>query len=137
MAKPAAAAHEHGHDHGDAEAPRELGALVDAISQHSEAIAAAFSSGKQDDAHGPLHEIGHLIQKLPDAAAQSDLPESDWTEVKQAADQLMTAFGKVDSLFHGSQDGVIFDQIESDVTTAMEVLRAKAAMISIAKQEQE
>jgi hypothetical protein len=124
----------HEHEHS-VEGHLPFDSLVAEIREHRDAVKAAFDADKQDDAHDPLHQIGHLIAQLPDAAAETDLAESDWNEVKQASDKLMAAFGKVDALFHGDKDGLKFAEIEQDVQEAIAVLEAKVAIISHASKE--
>ena len=109
--------------------------LVTRICEHRDTIKAAFDADKQGEAHDPLHEIGHLIAQLPDAAAETDLVESDWNQVKQASDNLMASFGKVDALFHGDKEGLKFAEIEQDVQDAIAVLEEKVAVVSNASQE--
>ena len=126
---------DHGHDHDhSAEARMPFDALVSRICEHRDAIKAAFDADKQDEAHVPLHEIGHLIAQLPDAAAETDLVESDWNQVKQASDNLMASFGKVDAMFHG-KEGLKFAEVEQDVNEAMAVLEEKIAVVSSESQE--
>lgn len=109
--------------------------LVIRICGHRDAIKAAFDADKQDEAHDPLHEIGHLITQLPDAAAETDLDESDWNQVKQASDNLMVSFGKVDARFHGEEEGVKFTEVEEDVQDAISVLKEKVAVLASPSQE--
>jgi hypothetical protein len=127
---------DHGHDHDhSAEARMPFDALVTRICEHRDAIKAAFDADKPDEAHDPLHKIGKLIAQLPDAAAETDLDESDWNEVKQASDNLMAAFGKVDALFHGDEEGINFAEVEQDVNEALAVLEKKVAVVSNAEQD--
>ena len=81
---------------------------------------------RKDEAHDPLHEIGYLIAKLPDAARKENFDPSELDQVKAASDQLMIAFGKVDALFHGDESGVEYNQVEPDVQNALAVLKEKA-----------
>ena len=126
--------HDHGHDHS-AETRMPFDSLVIRICGHRDAIKAAFDADKQDEAHDPLYEIGHLITQLPDAAAETDLDESDWNQVKQASDNLMVSFGKVDARFHGEEEGVKFTEVEEDVQDAISVLKEKVAVLASPSQE--
>ena len=127
---------DHGHDHDhDHSARLPFGALVGEIAEHSEEIKAAFDGGNKDEAHDPLHEIGHLVQQLPEAAAETDLAEADWNAVKEASEKLMEAFGKVDALFHDDEGGSTFAEVEEDVQAAMAVLQEKLALTTDAGEE--
>ncbi len=128
--------HEHGHDHDhSAEAHLPFDTLVVRICEHRDAIKTAFDEDNRDEAHDPLHEIGHLIAQLPDSAAETDLVESDWNQVKQASDNLMAAFGKVDALFHGDKEGLEYSSIEQDVQDSISVLQEKVAIVENQQQE--
>ncbi|MCP4192185.1 MAG: hypothetical protein GY768_16355 [Planctomycetaceae bacterium] len=126
--------HDHGHHHS-AENRVPFDSLVIRICGHRDAIKAAFDADKEDEAHAPLHEIGHLIGQLPDAAAETDLEESDWNQVKQASDNLMVSFGKVDARFHGEEEGVKFPEVEKEVQDAISVLQEKVAVLASTSQE--
>ena len=133
---PAGADHGHGHDHDhSAESHLPFDSLVTRICHHRDAIKAAFDEGNREEAHDPLHEIGHLIGQLPDSAAETDLAESDWNQVKQASDNLMSAFGKVDEIFHGNEEGLEYSDIQQEVEESIAVLKDKAAMVANNHQE--
>lgn len=119
--------HHHG-DHGAGQLA--FPDLVAKIDEHRNEIKQAFSEGERDQAHHPLHEIGSLIQKLPDAAAATDLSEEEWNEVKQVSESLMAAFAKVDKLFHGDDEGVEYTEVETDVDQSMAVLQSKVSLLS-------
>lgn len=118
---------EDSHSHApktNAQIPFEV--LIVEISGKCDAIKVAFEEDRKDEAHDPLHEIGYLIAKLPDAARKENLGPSELDQVKAASDQLMIAFGKVDALFHGDESGVEYNQVEPDVQNALAVLMEKA-----------
>jgi hypothetical protein len=72
---------------------------------------------------------------LPDAAAETDMSEADWNQVKEASDSLMESFGKVDAMFHGDDEGVEFSEVEQNVQDAITVLQEKVEVVSSANQE--
>ena len=121
--------HGHSHDHGHSDAIHlSFGEVVEKIGSHRDAIQTAFANDKKDDAHDPLHEIGELIQRLPTAAAETDMTEEDWNEVKQISEQLSNAFGKVDALFHDDPSGVPFSDVEEEVQSALTTLQSKVSL---------
>ena len=121
--------HEHGHGHSDA-IHLSFGEVVEKIGTYRDAIQSAFANEKRDEAHDPLHDIGFLIERLTTSAAEMDMPEEDWAEVKQAAERLSTAFGRVDALFHDDSSGVPFSDVEQEVQAALEALQAKVKAAS-------
>ncbi|MEM6364741.1 MAG: hypothetical protein AAF745_09960 [Planctomycetota bacterium] len=108
-----------GHDHGEGGAPESLGEAVNEIRAMGAAITSAFARGKPDDAHHELHEIGHLIESLPELAAKSGLPESKQTTVKTVTEALMVAFGKLDGTLHGGDD-VNVDEISQTISEQLQ-----------------
>lgn len=129
--------HDHnGHHHHDHSGPKaSYDVLVTQICEHRDAIKSAFDADNKDEAHDPLHEIGHLVGQLPDAAAETDMSEADWNQVKEASDSLMESFGKVDAMFHGDDEGVEFSEVEQNVQDAITVLQEKVEVVSSANQE--
>ena len=47
----------------------------------------------------------------------------------------MEAFGKVDMLFHGDENGVKFPEVEQEIATAITVLEEKVAMLPAKAEE--
>lgn len=112
--RPAEGENAHG-EHG--QKPATLPATYQAIAETSEKIEAAFKAGTPEEAHNPLHEIAHLIKKLPDMAAKAGVQATD--EVQQATDQLMDAYGKLDGGMHGGEK-VGWDDVQPEIDEAMQ-----------------
>jgi len=126
-AKPAAAVghEEHDHDHGGEKQPESLAETVDAIAKSGTTILDAFKSGKPEDAHDKLHEIGHLIESLPALGAKSNLTPEAISTIASANEKLMDAFGKLDESLHGGEEqnlDVISQAVESSLTELKAVL---------------
>ena len=96
--------HEHGHTHEHASGPQSFHDAVAQLKEIQSQVSTAMENDDPDAAHGPLHDVGHLLNKIPELAADTELAESDWNEVKAEVDKLFEAFGEVDSAFHSQGD---------------------------------
>lgn len=115
----------HHHDHG--ERPQSFSEAVEQLVVTRDAIRDAILNGDPDDAHDPLHEVGALIETIPDLAAETDLPEAEWTAVKEANEKLYDAFGKVDKAFH-TKDGdkkAAYEGAAEAIDAAIEDIRSR------------
>ncbi len=114
---------EHDHDHGGGKHPESLSEAIDAIAKSGTLILNAFKSGSPDDAHGELHEIGHLIESLPALGEKSGLtPEANAT-IASANEKLMDAFGKLDETLHGGAAQNL-DEISQKVESSLAELKS-------------
>lgn len=122
--------HDHDHDHHDHDhghRPASLHEAVHELTEIRDAVRAAILEGDPDDAHDPLHEVGELLEVLPDVAADTDLPKEEWDAVKAANERLFDAFGKVDKAFH-TKDGdkkAAYEEVATDLDEAIEEIRAR------------
>ena len=137
-AGPAADPHDHdGHDHADHQdgdqdheghehqsgdssqpAPADFAAAVAELQQQYEGIRDAFRSGEKDKADGPLHQVGHTLEALPDLAAKAKLGEQDLAAAKSAAKVMFEAYGKIDEAIHGGQEPD-YDSVADKLDKAM------------------
>ena len=98
--------HEHGHehDHDHADRPQSLGQAIVELKELSDSFCSAMDEDDTEAAHDPLHHLGKLLAAMPELAADTDLPEDQWKQVKEDIDQLFETFGEIDSNFH-KKDG--------------------------------
>ena len=96
--------HGHSHDHDHSHRPKTLRAAIESLQEMRDEIRTAIEQDNAEAAHGPLHEVGQLLKAMPGLAADTDLAEADWDELKGHVDSLFDAFGDVDKVFH-KQDG--------------------------------
>jgi len=89
----------HGDAHGHAE-PENLAAGVAMVKEHYEKIKEAFEAGKADDAHGPLHNVGALLESIPELAKAAGLADQKNAELQKAVDAMIEAYTKIDSAMH-------------------------------------
>lgn len=113
--------HDHGHDHDHGDRPESLDAAVAQLKSMHATIKTAILEGDPHDAHDPLHEIGELLEAIPNLAAETDLAQEDWDAVKAANEKLFDAFGAIDKAFH-TKDGdkkAAFEQVSADLDEAI------------------
>lgn len=116
----------HGHTHDHSDTPDSLQAATKELREKWLQIQTAMDNGDPDAAHDPLHEVGSLLEAMPDLAAETDLSESEWNEVKSDVDGLRTAFGDIDSTFHKDGDKVAaYDAAKSTIDQGIAALEAK------------
>jgi hypothetical protein len=104
--------HDHGdakdeHAHGDADAHEhgaaELHTLAEGIAsleKHYQQIKDAFAQNDAEKAHDPMHGVGLVLEALPELGKAAGLSADDATNLQQAVDKLMEAYGSVDEAMH-------------------------------------
>lgn len=123
--------HGHSHDHDHSGRHESLQSAINELTEIRDSIRAAMEKNAPDAAHGPLHHVPELLEAMPDLAADTDLPESDWNEVKAAADKLFDAFSKIDAAFHekeGDKKGA-YEEVRGMIDQELEVLKAKLPLL--------
>lgn len=126
----ASASHdEHGHgaeaDHGHA-APASFAEAVKQLESFRNTIRDAFAKNDAEAAHGPLHDVGHVLESLPALAEKAGLDASQKDIVKAAAEQLFGQFGKVDEMMHGEK-GAKYEDVSSGIDKALTTLAGLSA----------
>jgi hypothetical protein len=130
--------HAHDHDHGDKSKTAGPGEgeskaatikaenYADAIRQLTEMhgkMKAAFSKKDIDAAHGPLHDVGHVLELIPVLAAKETKDEAVLAAIRKPVDELFDHYGKVDEKLHG-ESGVTYEEVSSKIDAALEKLKA-------------
>lgn len=126
--------HGHSHDHDHAGDPKSLRAAITQLRGMWADISTAMDNNEPDAAHDSLHEVGHVLESMPDLAAETDLPESEWNEVKTEVEKLFEEFGNIDSAFH-KQDGDKVGAYESAKTAIDEGIAALEAKLQSLAEE--
>jgi hypothetical protein len=122
---------EHGHTHEPIKGPKTFTEGVTKLKEFNEVISVAMESDDPDAAHDPLHEIGSLLNRLPELAADTDLAESDWEEVNQEVDKLFEAFKEVDVAFHnGGDKKAAYESSKANIDEGVAYLETKLALLS-------
>jgi len=115
--------HDHDeHGHGEDGHPESLDQAVGQIKEMGGKITTAFANGTPDDAHDELHEIGHVIECLPELAKKANLSGEQENTVGEITESLMDAFGELDGTLHGGEE-VNVDEISKKISTQIEKLQ--------------
>lgn len=118
---------EHGEhaEHGE----HQVDSFEEAVAELSEmktVICKAFAEQTPDDAHDALHDVGHLLESIPDLASKDlELESEAMASLDAAVEALFDGFGKLDETFHGG-DEVDAEQIEKALTQAIDQLKQAA-----------
>lgn len=125
---PTSQQHDHEHaSHGDEHEhahPESFTETLTKVDELRAKIKTAFAAGKLEEADGPVHEIGHLLEEIPELAAKQSLPDADQQQVKQAVDALMESFAALDERLHGGDSaGKSYDEVAAQIDSALAELK--------------
>ncbi len=112
--------HEAGHEH-----PATLAAAVKELEEICATIKTAFAKDDAEAAHGPLHDVGHLLEQFPDLIAKSTLDEAGKAEATTAVENIFSSLGAVDEGMHGS-GGKKYSEVSETVDASLKTLADKA-----------
>ena len=115
----------HSHSHDDHAEPSTFRDIVEKLVDMDEQICNAFASNDTHAAHGPLHDVGQILENLTSLAKEEDIPKDVLAAVEQAKKDLFTAFGKIDKTFHG-EEGSNYDEQSSKIQSALIVIKEAA-----------
>lgn len=116
--------HDHDHDHGDDEPhPETYAEAVEQLVSIDKTIRDAFAADDADTAHGPLHDIGHLLEEVAALAAKEPMSEEQRADVQQAVDSLFDLYGAVDDTMHG-REGKSYDEVSTEIDAALKTLQS-------------
>jgi len=113
--------HEHEHEH-----EHHYDSVKDAIEELTtlrNVIRDSFAKNDQDAAHDPLHEVGHVLEMIPELAKKENVSAENQVIVEKAVETLMTAFGAVDKTMHG-QEGSTYTEESEKIDAALAELSA-------------
>ncbi len=109
---------EHAHAETLADAVKELEGICATIK-------AAFAKDDAEAAHDPLHDVGHVLEEIPDLVAKSALDEAGKAEALAAQKSLYDSFEAVDQGMHGS-GGKKYSEVAEAIDAALKILVDKA-----------
>jgi hypothetical protein len=113
-----------GHDHdGHDHANMNFGAAIAELEELTGTISQSMAKDDADAAHDPLHEVGDLLEALPELAKKEGLSKDDQKSVNGAVAKLMDAYGSVDAIMHG-EEGKSWDDVKGDIDEATKTLTA-------------
>ena len=117
--------HDHGHGHGHEHADTLAGAIEE-LTELNDGVSAAFAEGDTEAAHGPLHDVGHLMENVSKLAAASELSDEAKASVEKNVDALFELFGSVDKKMHGDEDGKDYKDVSKDIAAAIAAITEAA-----------
>lgn len=115
--------HDHDHGHGEHEHAETVGEAFHELSELHETIKAAFADDDTEAAHGPLHDVGHILLEMGELADKSELAAEAKTAVGDQVEILMDAYDSVDKVMHG-KEGSEYSEVSEKIDSAMTALKA-------------
>lgn len=127
--KPTTEQHDHDHESADGagdHAPIEsLSEVIAEVDELRAKIESASAAGNLEEAHEPLHEVGHLLEELSRLAGEASLSEAEQQTVKQSVETLMDSFSAIDERLHaGNDSGASYDEVAAKIDAALSNLKA-------------
>ena len=95
--------------------------LVQELVSLRNVIRDGFAADDVDAAHGPLHDVGSVLEKLPELAKKQGLGEDDLNSVNAATEALFDAFGAVDKTLHGG-DGSTYEEEADKIDANVKII---------------
>lgn len=108
--------HDHGHDHNHG--PATLKEAIAQLTALRDTMKDAFAKNDMDAAHDPLHEVGHVLEAIPELAAKENVNPANLELIKTSVNTLMDAFGAVDKTMHG-QEGSTYGEESNRIDTTL------------------
>lgn len=119
--------HDHGHEHGEEHHHAEtLAEAITELTSMRDAIRDAFAKNDTETAHGPLHDVGHVLELIPGLAEKQGISGDALTTIRTSTEQLFEAFGAVDKTLHG-EEGSTYSEESAKIDAALQALTAAAA----------
>lgn len=118
------AAHEDDHRHGDDHNhPESLEDGLKELATLRDTVRDAFAKNDTETAHGPLHDVGHLLEDITALTAKRGLSDEAIATAKQNIETLFDSFGAVDKTMHG-KEGSTYDEVSAEIDAAIQALQA-------------
>lgn len=108
-----------GHDHGGAGHPESLGEALHQLTELRDTVRDAFAAGDSEAAHGPLHNVGHLIDEVSELAAEAGVAEAAMVAIDSNCEILMDSFGAVDKKMHSEDEGSDYSEVSEKIDAAL------------------
>ncbi len=117
---------QHDHDaHAEHDHPETLEEGLRELSELRDTVRDGFAADDVDTAHGPLHDVGHLLEDISGLIEREELSQEQRELAKQNIDSLFDLFGDVDSALHG-QDGTTYSEVSDQIDAAIAALQEVA-----------
>ena len=104
------------------ELPDNFNDAVAALAKMSTTISDGFKNDKIDDAHGPLHDVGNMLECVGELANKSEMSDDAKKAVADAVEQLFDGFGAIDMKLHDPNKGKDYADVADSIEAAMKTL---------------
>lgn len=124
--------HDHGdedddHDHGEEHKhPETYAEAVGQLVEMHTTISTSFAEDKADDAHGPLHDIGHLLEDTESLVEKSDMDDETKKQLHEAIEEMFASYGAVDDKMHDEDEGKSYSEVAEQIEDAVRTLKQAA-----------
>ena len=122
---PVMASHEHEHEH-EHEHPETLGGALSELTELRDTVRDAFAKDDGDAAHGPLHDVGHLLEEVSELADHAHLSDEAKDTIESNVETLLDAFGAVDKSMHSDDEGSAYSEVSEKIDAAIGAIREAA-----------
>lgn len=123
--------HDHGHDHGHGQGhPETLAGAYAQVTALRDTVRDAFKEGDADAAHGPLHDVGHLLEDLQVLADKAELSDEAKATIKTNVDILFESFGAVDDKMHDPEEGSDYSEVSEKIDAAIAAIGTAAGPLA-------
>lgn len=120
--------HHHHHDHSGR--PETLHEAITELVVIRDNIRTSMENDDPDSAHDPLHHVAVVLQAMPELAADTDLPESEWNSINEQVDRLLDAFEELDLAFHDDSDPqAAYESASSAIDEGVAAMQAKLPLL--------
>jgi len=114
---------DHEDDHAHHEHPKSLDEGLKELVALRDTVRDAFANNDTETAHGPLHDVGHLLEDITGLIEKSGLSDEAVAAAKQDIETLFDSFGAVDKTMHG-QEGSTYSEVSAKIDAAIHSLQA-------------
>jgi seryl-tRNA synthetase len=122
--------HDHADEHGDhdehASAPTTYAEAVTQVESLRTELRESLAKEDIKQADEAVHEVGHVLEKIPDLSKEASLSAEAEEEIKNDVNTLFDQFGKIDELIHAEKP-VDYNEYSEKIDGAIERLRAHVA----------
>jgi len=119
--------HDHaGHDddhEGDHDHEMDFDASLEKVESLAATINESLANDDADAVHDSLHEIGHLLEELPEMAKEHGFSDADQEKLGAATEKMLDAYEAVDATLHGDE-GKSWEEVKGDVESGLETLKS-------------
>ena len=122
---PVMASHDHEHEH-EHEHPETLGGALSELTELRDTVRDAFAKDDGDAAHGPLHDVGPLLEEVSELADHAHLSDEAKDTIESNVETLLDAFGAVDKSMHSDDEGSAYSEVSEKIDAAIGAIREAA-----------